>query len=128
MSFPYSRTNIQKTNPYAMRGPAWPFSNPATKNVLTMDPNRYDSPYTATEIPYHNAYTSLPAHMNAAGYVVKPMSTRNPTIDFIMAQGKGWPSPYQLERNKAMSNPYNTYPFYDDPSVMWSTPNNYTAF
>ena len=101
MSFPNSRANIRTYNPYNINRPS-----------------KYPLECKNLNIPFHNAYTSLPAKMNRKGYYVDPMY-QNWAPEIIL------PHPFFQEaytRNKALSNPYNTYPFYDDPSVMWSAP------
>lgn len=119
MSFPHSRSNITTYNPYNIRVPT--FSRKPSNNLL-FDPYDRNGPrpghITIVHlIPLHNAYTSLPAELNKKGYHSVPMSQNISDI----YEGTQF-AKESLIRNKAMSNPYNTYPFYDDPSVMWMPP------
>jgi hypothetical protein len=82
----------------------------------------------AQDIPYHNAYTTYSPSLLKFGFVPKALAERNPTsIKYTPPKNTGCGPINQtldeiLTINKAMSNPFNTYPFYDDPSVMWTSP------
>lgn len=129
MSFPNSRTNIQITNPYSLYNPA-----DLRYSSRKMDFSKI-SPHCGclmpTQIPYHNAYTTQPASSYAPR---RPFSEFNPVVcgqtmpcseKFMNTRLGNQTAREILTRNKAMSNQLGTYPFYDDPSVMWSTQNQY---
>jgi hypothetical protein len=105
MSFPNSRVNTKVYNPYNIHRPS----------KYPLECRELNIPQT---IPFHNAYTSLPAKMNRKGYHATPMSQNFSEVygdvDRFVQDS--------LIRNKALSNEYNTYPFYTDTSVMWSAP------
>ncbi len=128
MSFPHSRTNIQKTNPYSFMNPAdLRQGRPNHKNRIS--PNA--GCMMATEIPYHDMTTtpssyepSHPCRISQFNPVICGYTM--PCSQKYMNSKLGNSTVRELlTRNKSISNPYNSYPFYDDPSVMWSTPNNY---
>lgn len=113
MSFPHSRSNITTYSPYNIH---FPHPRSPNKNLPVL-PRLTVSPY-APSIPFHNAYTSLPASMNRKGYYAMPLGQNASDVYGNLSDFEK----QSLIRNKALNNPYNTYPFYTDPSVMWSSP------
>ena len=108
MSFPNSRAHINNYNPYNYHRPS---KYPLECRKLNLDEGEQT-------IPFHNAHTSLPAKLNRKGYYSTPMSQH-------LSEVYGGDSQFvkdSIIRNKALSNPYNTYPFYTDPSTMWTAP------
>ena len=134
MSFPYSRTDIQQTNPYSIftrcgqskyvnpKKPNQPIINHCSSCNLS---NVNKLAGFATQIPFHGAYTPFPERYLGGRLVILPskISANNPSLcgpNMVNMPDKTQEVADLLARNRSISNPYNTYPFYDDPSVMWS--------
>ena len=116
MSFPHSRTNIQKTNPYA---------------IFTLSPGT--GCHMAAYVPFNNAYTvtapsvCVPRPSNAVGQFNPAICGQTmPCKESYMNTKLGNRTVREiLTHNKNMMDQYNAVQYMDDPSVMWSTPNQY---
>lgn len=122
MSFPYSRRNAgMSRNPYYL-----------APRPICANPNQVPAHTFATEIPYHSADTTYPVTPCCKPQIPLPLSAPNATMNRVPLSkyGCGGRPMNQtleqlLERNASISNPYNKYPFYSDPSTMWSAPVTY---